>query len=95
MDAVHVEESEPVDPRLDRRLRRAVAAEQDEVADFGFELLRDMSARIEEPAFAEYDRAVRQVLAHLETDSMMMQKAVLKHGLAGERAKEPRAELRE
>ena len=58
-------------------------ADENEVADFGFELLRDMSARIEKSAFAEYDRAVGQVLAHLETDSMMMQKAVLKHGLAG------------
>jgi hypothetical protein len=59
-------------------------ADEEEVADFGFELLRDMSARIEESDFAEYDRAVGQVLAHLETDSMMMQKAVLKHGLAGD-----------
>jgi hypothetical protein len=57
-------------------------ADEEGDGDFGFELLRDMSARIEESAFAEYSRAVGQVLAHLETDSMMMQKAVLKHGLA-------------
>lgn len=55
-------------------------ADDEERADFGFELLRDISGRITGSRAAEHQRAVGQVLRHLETDSMMMQKAVLKHG---------------
>lgn len=56
-------------------------APEEDVADFGFELLQDMSARIEDSRFAEYDQSVGQVLMHLETDTLMMQKAVLVHGV--------------
>lgn len=57
-------------------------ADDEDRADFGFELLQSMSGRIHGDRAAEYQHAVGQVLRHLETDSMMMQKAVLKHGLS-------------
>jgi hypothetical protein len=65
-------------------------APEEDIADFGYELLKDMSSRIEETHFSEYDRAVGQVLEHLQTDSDMMRKAVLKHGLKGDPQQAPR-----
>jgi hypothetical protein len=57
-------------------------APQKDVADFGFELLEGMSDRIDEIRRIEYQHAVEQALEHLQTDSSMMQKAVLKYGMA-------------
>jgi hypothetical protein len=59
-------------------------APDEEIADFGIDLLRDLSGRIAEERYAEYDRAVGQALEYLETDPKVMQKAVLKFGLGGE-----------
>ncbi len=56
-------------------------AEEKERADFAYELLEDLSARVEEDRYPEFHRAVGQVLQHLATDTMLMQKAVLEHGL--------------
>ena len=61
-------------------------APNDDVAQFGHDLLESMSARIEESAVAQYDQAVEQVLEHLQTDPLMMQNAVLKYGMAHESA---------
>lgn len=55
-------------------------AGENEVADFGFELLQDMSDRIEPSSAQEHHRAVGQALRFLQTDPNMMQKAVLEHG---------------
>jgi hypothetical protein len=43
-----------------------------------------MSGRIGLPHLEEYSKAVGQVLDYLQTDTLMMQNAVLKHGLANE-----------
>jgi hypothetical protein len=59
-------------------------APDEEVGDFGYEMLKSLSGRVEPSHAEEYDRAVGQALRHLETDNLMMQKAVLKYGLAGE-----------
>jgi len=56
-------------------------APADEIADLGLEFLEDISERIDEARVEEHDRAVGQVLRHLETDSTLMQQAVLEHGL--------------
>lgn len=56
----------------------------EDVAAFGYELLEGLAARIETSRLEEYDQAVTQALAHLEIDAILMQKALLKHGLVGE-----------
>jgi hypothetical protein len=55
-------------------------APEDQVADFGFELLKDLSGRFDPARTSGYKSAVEQVLEHLETDTTMMQKAVVKYG---------------
>lgn len=59
-------------------------APEDEIADFGYDLLKDMSSRVEASRYPEHHRAVGQVLDHLTTDPLLMQKAVLEFGLAGD-----------
>jgi hypothetical protein len=55
---------------------------QEEVGQLGEELLENLSAQIEASRVEEYDRALDQVLEHLNTDTEMMQKALAKYGLA-------------
>jgi hypothetical protein len=61
-------------------------AEDDEVADLGYELLQEFCSRVGGSRHSEHRRAVNQALKHLETDPAMMQKAILEHGMAGEGA---------
>jgi hypothetical protein len=63
-------------------------APEEEVADVGFDLLQELSSRIDESRSAEHHKAVGQALEYLHTDPKMMQNAVLKYGLAGEPADE-------
>jgi hypothetical protein len=53
------------------------------VASFGHELLRGLSERVEPARREEYEHAVDQVSAHLKVDPLLMQKAVMEHGLDG------------
>lgn len=55
-------------------------APDEEAAELGFELIRDFSGRIDDHLSTSYGQAVGQVLEHLETDSALMQRAVLTHG---------------
>jgi hypothetical protein len=59
-------------------------ADDEQVADLGYEMLKEVSGRIEESRFAEYERAVGQVFDHMQTDADMIKNAVLKYGLEGE-----------
>lgn len=59
-------------------------AAAEDVADFSLDLLMDLPRRIESARVDEYERAVEQALDHLEIDPMLMQKAVLEYGLAGD-----------
>lgn len=60
-------------------------AKRDDVADFGYDLLEGLSARIDPSRVAEYDRAVEQVLRHLETNESLMQQAIMQHGTLHQR----------
>ena len=64
-------------------------APKDDVAEFAHDLLENISIRIKESSVAQYDQAVQQVLEHLQTDRLMIQKAVLKYGMASEPAEKP------
>ncbi|HEV2295385.1 MAG TPA: hypothetical protein VGR35_16155 [Tepidisphaeraceae bacterium] len=57
---------------------------EDDVADFSYDLLEDMVRGADESRRRELHRAVGQMLEHLQTDPMMMQKTVLKIGFADE-----------
>jgi hypothetical protein len=57
-------------------------APEEDIADFGFEMLRDVSRRLDESRFAAHQQAVGQVLEHLQTNTRMMEEAVLDYGLA-------------
>jgi len=66
-------------------LSKAVMPEENnEFEDFGYELLEDLSGRIEPSRQVEYDLAVGQVLKHLAINTSMMQNAVVEHGFGGE-----------
>jgi len=56
-------------------------AANEDVAHLGYELLQDISGRIEEDRIAEYDRAIGQVIDRLETDPKLMQKAIMKYAV--------------
>lgn len=59
-------------------------AKKEKNADFGLELLNNLSDRIEPPRQKEYQRAIQQVTSHLKTDPLMMKKVLLEHGLDDE-----------
>jgi hypothetical protein len=59
-------------------------ASDKEQADFSFQLMQDLIVDVEPSRRAEYHRTVGLVLEHLQTNSMMMQEAVLKYGLSGD-----------
>ncbi len=61
---------------------------EDEVADLTYDFLKELSARIEPSRSTEHHRAVEQILEHLQTDPLLMQKAVLKYGLADQTVEE-------
>lgn len=67
-------------------LAKAAMPEDDEdgIADFSYELLMDMVRGAEESRRAAHDRAVGQMLDHLQTDPLKMQKTMLKVGWANE-----------
>jgi hypothetical protein len=58
-------------------------APEEVVEDFSCNLLESLSNRIEPSHAEEYHRALKQALRHLQTDNLIMEKAALKHGLAG------------
>jgi hypothetical protein len=57
-------------------------APDEEIADFGIELLEDMSKRIDASRQSKYEEAVGQALEHLDADPMMIQNAMLKYAQA-------------
>lgn len=57
-------------------------ASEEEIADCGFDLMKDLGGRYESASeAAEHHRALGQVLEHLQTDTMMMRKAIEPYGL--------------
>jgi len=62
---------------------------QEQIDDFTYQLLQGLSERVEDPRAAELDRAVEQVLEHLETDPQIMQQEYL-NSLPPEAAERPR-----
>ncbi|HSU66724.1 MAG TPA: hypothetical protein VLJ39_07625 [Tepidisphaeraceae bacterium] len=59
-------------------------ADDEELGEFGYDLMKSVSQRIEPSRFVEYQRAFGQVLQFLETDPTLMRTAMLEHGMSGE-----------
>jgi hypothetical protein len=59
-------------------------APPEELVDFAGVLLEGIHRRIDVPDMDEYERAVEQALEHSQTDPRLIQRAVMKGGMAGE-----------